>query len=170
MSSAQKNLSDFNHGTMPDASKMRFGIVVAEWNSEITDALYHGVIETLKSQHVSSENIHTIKVPGSFELTSGAKFMAGAFKVDAVICLGCVIQGETRHFEFICQAVAQGLTNLTVMTGIPFIFGVLTTDTLEQAKARSGGKLGNKGTEAAVTAIKMAGLKFQNSSKGKIGF
>ncbi len=149
---------------------MRFGIVVAEWNAKITESLYQGACETLLSCGVDASNIHRINVPGSFELPSGAKFIASNQKVDAVICLGCVIQGETRHFDFICQAVATGLTNLSIATSIPFIFGVLTTNTEEQALERAGGIHGNKGTEAAISAIKMAGLKSQKSDGNKIGF
>lgn len=170
MASSQQNLSVFDASSLPDASTFRMGIVVAEWNSEITGALHQAALDTLIKNGVSEKHIHTIHVPGSFELTAGAKFIASRHKLDAVICLGCVIQGETRHFEFICQAVAQGLTNLSIMGNIPFIFGVLTTDTLEQAKDRSGGKHGNKGTEAAITAIKMAGLKSQEDKGRKIGF
>jgi 6,7-dimethyl-8-ribityllumazine synthase len=170
MASSQQNLSVFDSSSLPDASSFRIGIVVAEWNSEITGALHQGAREALIQNGVSEKNLHTIHVPGSFELTAGAKFMASRHKLDAVICLGCVIQGETKHFDFICQAVANGLTNLSIMGNIPFIFGVLTTDTLEQAKDRSGGKHGNKGTEAAITAIKMAGLKSQEEKGRKIGF
>lgn len=169
MASVQQNLSVFDKSQLPDATKMHFGIAVAEWNSVITGALYQGAYDTLISCGVSPDQIHKIDVPGSFELTAGAKFLASNYKLDAVICLGCVIQGETRHFDFICHAVANGLTNLSVMSGLPFIFGVLTTDTEEQAKERSGGKHGNKGIEAAITAIKMAGLKSQKT-KNKIGF
>jgi 6,7-dimethyl-8-ribityllumazine synthase len=169
MSTINQNLASYDPASLPDASKMRFGIVVAEWNKEITDNLYRGAFETLINCKVQETNLHRINVPGSFELPAGAKFIATQHKLDGVICLGCVIQGETRHFEFICQAVAQGLINLSILSGLPFVFGVLTTDTLEQAKDRSGGKHGNKGIEAAVTAIKMAGLKIQVQKKG-IGF
>jgi 6,7-dimethyl-8-ribityllumazine synthase len=170
MSSANQNLSAFNKNELPDAAKMRFGIVVAEWNAEITESLYNGAEETLKSCGVQQENIFRVNVPGSFELTAGAKYLTTQKKVDAVICLGCVIQGETRHFEFICQAVAQGLTNLTLISSIPYIFGVLTTDNIEQARARAGGPLGNKGIEAAVSAIKMAALKLTAKTEKRIGF
>ena len=169
MASSQQNASVFDLSKLPEASGFRFGIVVSEWNSEITDALFKGCNDTLLQCGVTDSNIYRINVPGSFELTAGAKFIASTKKLDAVICLGCVIQGETRHFEFICQAVANGLTNLSIVSGIPFIFGVLTTDTQEQAKERSGGKHGHKGIEAAVTAIKMAGLKNQSGTT-KIGF
>ena len=170
MTSAQQNLSVFDKSGLPDASKMRFGIVVAEWNPKITESLYKGAFDTLLSCDVSESNIHRINVPGSFELTAGAKYAATHHKLDAVICLGCVIQGETRHFEFICQAVATGLTNLSIASSLPFIFGVLTTNNEEQALERAGGKHGNKGVEAAITAIKMAGLKTQQKEGKKIGF
>lgn len=170
MASVQQNLSVFDKSNLPDATKMRFGIVVAEWNSEITNALFNGAFQTLISCGVVESNIFKVDVPGSFELTAGAKFIAGQHKLDGVICLGCVIQGETRHFEFICQAVAQGLTNLSVITNLPFIFGVLTTDNQQQALERAGGKHGNKGVEAAITAIKMAGLKTQKKADKGIGF
>ena len=158
MASVQQNLSVFDKSNLPDAGKMRFGIVVAEWNAKITEALFNGAFETLQSCGVDTENIHRINVPGTFELTAGAKFVASNHKLDAVICLGCVIQGETRHFEFICQAVATGLTNLNITSAIPFIFGVLTTDTEQQAIERSGTKAGNKGVEAATTALEMVSL------------
>lgn len=144
---------------LPDASDMRFGIVVSEWNQQITSALFKGAYDTLIGNGVQPDSIYRIDVPGSFELTAGARFIATKHKPDAVICIGCIIQGETRHFDFISQAVANGLTHLNARSDIPFIFGVLTTDSMEQALERAGGKHGNKGVEAAVTAIKMAGLK-----------
>lgn len=159
MSSVYKNLSVFENAFIPDASEMRFAIVVAEWNTTITSALYDGAYLALLKHGAKSENIKKMNVPGSFELTGGARFFAEDPQTDAVICLGCVIQGETRHFDFICMAVANGLTQLSILFTKPFIFGVLTTDTQEQAIARSGGKHGNKGTEAAITAIKMLGEK-----------
>ncbi len=170
MATAGKNLSAHDPQALPDARNMRFGIVVSEWNERITGALFDGAHATLVTHGVSPQNIHRIDVPGSFELISGAKFVASKHKLDAVICLGCIIQGETRHFEFISQAVAIGLTQLNVISGLPFIFGVLTTDTEEQAIDRAGGKHGNKGIEAAVTAIRMAGLKLQEQKGKRIGF
>lgn len=143
---------------MPGAADMKFAVIVAEWNAEVTDKLLAGASETLLKAGTKEENILTAYVPGSFELTAGARLFAEDKNIDAVICLGCVIQGETRHFDFICNAVSIGLTNLSVHFNKPFIFGVLTTDTLQQALERAGGKLGNKGIEAAVTAIKMASL------------
>lgn len=154
-----KNLSDFDPGTIPDASDMRFGIVVSDWNSEITWALLEGAVGTLKTHGADNQNIVIKHVPGSFELTLGAQFLAEYDDVDAVICLGCVIQGETPHFTYICQGVTQGITQLNMEYNLPFIFGVLTTKTNQQAADRAGGVLGNKGDEAAVTAIKMAALQ-----------
>jgi 6,7-dimethyl-8-ribityllumazine synthase len=159
MSSSHKNLSDFSHTQVPNAHDYHFGIVVAEWNSEITGAMLEGAMSTLLKHGAKESKIEIHPVPGSFELTAAAYILAETERFDAVIALGCVIQGETRHFDFICNAVAIGLTEVSVKTGVPTIFGVLTTDTLEQAKDRSGGKHGNKGEEAAVTAIKMAELK-----------
>jgi 6,7-dimethyl-8-ribityllumazine synthase len=156
---ATANLSDYDPSIVPDASDMHFGIVVSDWNSEITFSLLKGATATLEKHGADSKNIIVKHVPGSFELTLGAQYIAENEDVDAIICLGCVIQGETPHFTFICQGVAMGITRLNIDYNIPFIFGVLTTDNLQQAKDRSGGKLGNKGDEAAVTAIKMAALQ-----------
>ena len=158
MSTQHKNLSDFSGSEIPSASAYSFGIVVAEWNAEITNALYQGAYENLIKYGAAAENIHTYQVPGSFELTSGADLLLKNLKLDAVICLGCVIQGETRHFDFICNAVANGVSNVAIKYSKPVIFGVLTTDNHQQAFDRAGGKHGNKGDEAAFTAIKMAHL------------
>ncbi|MFN3554620.1 MAG: 6,7-dimethyl-8-ribityllumazine synthase [Bacteroidales bacterium] len=157
--SKKRNLSDYDIHAIPDASNMKFGIVVSEWNDEITFALCQGAIDTLIRHGAKEQNILVNYVPGSFELPLGAQFVAEKQQVDAVICIGCVIQGETRHFDFICNAVADGITNLGLKTSIPVIFGVLTPNTWEQAKDRAGGKHGNKGDEAAITAIKMVALK-----------
>lgn len=159
MSSALKNLSDFSHTTVPSAKPYRFGIVVAEWNAEITSALLAGAVDSLIENGAEEQNIEVFRVPGTFELTSGAILLAESSRFDAIITLGCVIQGETRHFDFICDAVANGVSNVSIKTQIPVIFGVLTTDNLEQAKDRSGGKHGNKGIEAGITAIKMAQMR-----------
>lgn len=153
------NLSDYDPDLVPDASKMRFGIVVSDWNHQITSSLLYGAVETLKKHGASENNIVVRHVPGSFELTLGAQFLAEYDDLDAIICLGCVIQGETPHFSYICQGVTHGITQLNLDYNIPFIFGVLTTLNLDQAKERSGGKYGNKGAEAAITAIKMAALQ-----------
>jgi 6,7-dimethyl-8-ribityllumazine synthase len=136
-------------------SKKSFGIVVAEWNDEITGALYEGAASCLLSHGVKKENIVRKNVPGSFELSLGGLWLAEDKKIDAVICLGCVIQGDTPHFDYICQAVAYGITHAGLKTKKPIIFGVLTTLNQQQALDRAGGKLGNKGEEAALTAIKM---------------
>jgi 6,7-dimethyl-8-ribityllumazine synthase len=156
---ATKNLSDHVKTVIPSAKGMKFGIVVSEWNNEITDSLKEGAINTLKKYGAKDEDIYISFVPGSFELPLGGQFFAEYRNPDAVILLGCVIQGETRHFDFICQGVTKGTVDLNLKYNIPFIFGVLTTATLDQAKDRAGGKLGNKGDEAAISAIKMASLK-----------
>ncbi|MDB5018074.1 MAG: ribH [Mucilaginibacter sp.] len=158
MATQLKNLSDFSKTDVPSAEPYHFGIVVAEWNAEITNALYQGAYESLLEHGALPQNIYTYAVPGSFELTSGADLLLKNRKLDAVICLGCVIQGETRHFDFICNAVANGLTNVAVKYSKPVIFGLLTTDNQQQAVDRAGGKHGNKGVEGAITAIKMAYL------------
>jgi 6,7-dimethyl-8-ribityllumazine synthase len=156
---ATANLSIYDPESIPDAGNMRFGVVVADWNKDITMALLEGTIKTLKKNGAVKKNIIVKHVPGAFELTLGAQFLAEYDDLDAVICLGCVIQGETPHFTFICQGVAYGITQLNLDYNIPFIFGVLTTDTYQQASERAGGKHGNKGDEAAITAIKMAALQ-----------
>lgn len=155
MSSANKNLSEFQTNELPEIQDKKFAILVSEWNDEVTNALYSGAYETLLKYGAKEKNIISQSVPGSFELTLGAQKMAQKPDVDAVICLGCVIQGETRHFDFICQAVAQGITEVSIKYNKPVIFGVLTPNTQEQAMDRAGGKHGNKGDEAAITAIKM---------------
>ena len=156
---ATKNLSEYDINSVPSANSMKFGFVVAEWNYEITGALAQGAVDTLKKHGASDENIIVKHVPGTFELTLGAQYLAEYANVDAIIALGCVIQGETRHFDFICHGVTQGITELNMKYNIPFIFGVLTTDNQQQALDRAGGRLGNKGDEAAVTAIKMLALR-----------
>jgi 6,7-dimethyl-8-ribityllumazine synthase len=153
------NLSEYDPDSVPDAGKMRFGIVVSDWNREVTWALLSGATGTLKKHGAADKNIVIKHVPGSFELTLGAQFLAEYDDMDAIICIGCVIQGETPHFSYICQGVTQGITQLNMEYNIPFIFGVLTTNTQQQAMDRAGGKHGNKGDEAAVTAIKMAALQ-----------
>ena len=156
---ATKNLSEYNINSVPSASEMKIGIVVAEWNYKITGALAQGAIDTLVKHGAKEENIITKHVPGTFELTLGGQFFGEYTDVDAIILLGCVIQGETRHFDFICQGVTQGTTQLNMNYNLPVIFGVLTTDNEQQALDRAGGKLGNKGDEAAITAIKMVALQ-----------
>ncbi len=156
---ATKDLSQYDINSVPSAAEMRFGIVTAEWNPEITMALTEGAVSTLKKHGANSDNIVLKFVPGSFELPLGAQFLAEYDNVDAVIVLGCVIQGETRHFDYICEGVTQGIKDLNLKYNKPFIFGVLTTGNQQQALDRAGGKHGNKGDEAAVTAIKMVHLK-----------
>lgn len=159
MATQLKNLSDFSHTTIPDGSAYKFAIAVAEWNAEITGSLYNGALQTLLKHGVKAENIISLPVPGSFELTAAAEILLQKHKdLNAVICLGCVIQGETRHFDFICDAVANGITNVGIKHSKAVIFGVLTTDNQQQAIDRAGGKHGNKGDEAAITALKMAEL------------
>lgn len=171
MASEQKNLSVFEGSEIPDATDMKFGIVWAEWNHTITHALMKGAYDTLIKHGAKADNIITKTVPGAFELTLGAQYLAELSDVHAVICIGCVIQGDTKHFDFICESVAKGITDLNIKFNMPFIFGVLTPNTQQQAEDRAGGKHGNKGDEAAVTAIKMLGLrKSFDNTKGKIGF
>lgn len=161
MATNLKNLSDFSHTVIPSAKPYRFAIVTAQWNAGITEALYKGAYEFLIQQGALPENIISVTVPGSFELTSGADMILSSQKPDAVICLGCVIKGETPHFDYICSAVAHGVTNVSLKHHKPVIFGVLTTNDELQARERAGGKHGNKGEEAAATAILMAGLQNQ---------
>ena len=153
---ATKNLSEYNIAKVPDASNMCFGIVVSEWNDEITGALLDGCVSTLEKHGAIPENIHVKTVPGSFELIYGARQMVLNQGYDAVIVLGSVIRGETPHFDYICQGVTYGIARLNASQEIPVIYGLLTTNDLQQAKDRSGGKLGNKGDECAIDAIKMA--------------
>ncbi|WP_034044464.1 6,7-dimethyl-8-ribityllumazine synthase [Wocania ichthyoenteri] len=158
MATVNKNLSDYDNTTIPNASKFRFGIVVSEWNDTITEGLYKGAYDTLIENGVLPNNIVRWDVPGSFELIYGAKKMQEQM-VNAVIAIGSVIQGETKHFDFVCEAVSQGIKDLNVIRETPVIFCVLTDNNMQQAIERSGGKHGNKGTEAAVAAIKMAELR-----------
>ncbi|RXK49607.1 6,7-dimethyl-8-ribityllumazine synthase [Aquirufa rosea] len=158
MSSQHKNLSEFSTDCLPQIQNKQFAVVVSEWNTEVTEALYQGCINTLLIYGARKENIHRVQVPGSFELSLGAQKQAQKPEIDAVICLGCVIQGETRHFDFICDAVAKGITDVSLKYDKPVIFGVLTPNSQEQAMDRAGGKHGNKGDEAAITAIKMLAI------------
>jgi 6,7-dimethyl-8-ribityllumazine synthase len=163
MASSLKNLSDYDASKVKSAKFLKFGIVVAEWNEKITHALAKGAIDTLKKHGAKDRNITIKHVPGSFELILGAQLMLEETDVDAVIILGCVIQGETRHFDFICQSVSYGVTKLNMDYATPVIFGLLTTDNEQQALDRAGGKHGNKGDEAAITTIKMVYLKNEMS-------
>jgi len=158
MSSKNKNLSET--GELPKVDpEWRFAIVKSQWNSKITDRLYDGALDLLINADVPAENIKTLNVPGSYELPLGAQWAIEKYEVDAVICLGAVIRGETAHFDFVCQAVSLGIKDVGLDYNLPVIFGVLTDDNIEQSKARSGGKLGNKGVEAAATAIRMLYLR-----------
>ena len=157
MATKNTNLSYFSKEEVSNAKGLRFGIVVSEWNENITNSLYNGAYDTLIECGVNATDISRYNVPGSYELVFGAKIAAKS-KVDAIICLGSIIQGETKHFDFVCNAVAIGIKDLNLALNIPVIFGVLTDDTIQQAENRSGGKHGNKGVEAAITAIKMVVL------------
>lgn len=155
MATAYHNLSEYDITSVPDASQMRFGIVVSEWNENITAALLHGAEETLKRHGALPENITIYTVPGSFELVYGSAKFVQSGEVDAVIALGCVVRGDTPHFDYVCGGATQGIAALNAQGGIPVIFGLITTDTMQQAEDRAGGIHGNKGDECAVTAIKM---------------
>ncbi|MEP1489207.1 MAG: 6,7-dimethyl-8-ribityllumazine synthase [Algibacter sp.] len=158
MATVNKNLSDYDKNTIPNAEGFRFGIVVSEWNDTITDGLFQGAYDALIENGVLPKNIIRWDVPGSFELIYGAKKMQEQM-VNAVIAIGCVIQGETKHFDFVCEGVTQGIKDLNILRDTPVIFCVLTDNTMQQSIDRSGGKHGNKGTEAAIAAIKMAELR-----------
>jgi 6,7-dimethyl-8-ribityllumazine synthase len=159
MATENKNLSNYDKNTIPNAKNFRFGIVVSEWNETITEGLYKGAEVALLDCGALPENIVRWNVPGSFELVYGAKKMIETQNVDCVITIGCVVKGETMHFEFVCEGVTQGVKDLNVQTDFPVIFCLLTDNTMQQSIDRSGGKHGNKGTEAAIAAIKMADLR-----------
>lgn len=161
MATANKNLSNYNKNTIPNANDFRFGIVVSEWNDTVTNGLFSGAETALLDCGARPENIIRWNVPGSFELIYGSKKMIETQNVDVVIAIGCVIKGETMHFEFVCEGVTQGIKDLNVLSDVPVIFCVLTDNTEQQSIDRSGGIHGNKGTEAAIAAIKMAYLRQQ---------
>lgn len=165
MATVGKNLSHYDKSTMPNAAIMRFGIVVSEWNSEITENLFNGARKTLIDLGVAPENIIRENVPGAFELPFGARCLLESEPVDAVIVIGVVIKGETRHFDFVCSGVTRGVVELNAQYNQPVIFCVLTDDNIQQSRARSGGKLGNKGVESAVAAVKMANLAKRLSNR-----
>ncbi|MBE2273502.1 MAG: 6,7-dimethyl-8-ribityllumazine synthase [Flavobacteriales bacterium] len=168
---ATVNLSDYKPLQINDAGSFRIGIVVSEWNDFVTYNLRDGALETLKMEGVKEENIQIFKVPGAFELNYASMQLCKERKFDSVIAIGCVIRGETPHFDYVCSAVAQGIKDCNILTDVPTIFCVLTDDTKEQSIARSGGNLGNKGIEAAVTALQMIDFKRNLSKKkGNIGF
>lgn len=155
MATENKNLSQYDKNTLPCIKNKRFGIVTSQWNESITANLQQGAVDTLLDCGACIENISLQSVPGSFELINGAKRMLDKKIFDAIIVIGCVIQGETKHFDFVCQGVTQGIAQLNAMQSVPIIFCVLTDNTIEQSIERSGGKHGNKGVEAAISAIKM---------------
>ena len=160
MATEGKNLSEYDKNKIPNAKEFRFGIVVSEWNENITESLCQGAIKVLLENDVLERKIVRWNVPGSFELIYGCKRMQESYDMlDAIIAIGSVIEGETKHFDFVCQAVSQGIKDLNVQNDIPVIFCVLTDQNMQQAIDRSGGKHGNKGAEAAVAAIKMAQLR-----------
>lgn len=175
MATANKNLSNYDKNQIPNANSFRFGIVVSNWNETITYGLYQGAEEALLDCGALPQNIIRWNVPGSFELVYGSKKMIETQKVDCVIAIGCVIKGETMHFEFVCEGVTQGIKDLNVLSDIPTVFCLLTDNTQQQSIDRSGGKYGNKGTEAAIAAIQMAYLRQQANAgfqynNQKIGF
>lgn len=167
---ATTNLSHFNKDSLPSGEKLNIGIVVSQWNEEITENLFQGAKETLTDCGVIQHNILRWDVPGSFELVYGCKKMVETHNLDAVIAIGSVIQGETKHFDFVCEGVTKGIVDLNLQYDTPVIFCVLTDNNKQQSIDRSGGKLGNKGVEAAVAAIQMAELKNRKSSSENIGF
>ena len=164
MATANKNLSNYDKNKIPNAKDFRFGIVVSQWNEHITEGLYNGAIAALIDCGAKRDNIIRWNVPGSFELVYGAQRMIVTQNVDCVITIGCVIKGETMHFEFVCEGVTLGIKDLNVQTDVPVIFCLLTDNTEQQSIDRSGGIHGNKGTEAAIAAIKMAELR-KNSER-----
>ncbi len=167
---ATTNLSYYDKNTIPNAKDFRFGIVVSEWNPDITRNLQQGAIDTLIDCGTDKENIISWDVPGSFELVYGCKKMIETQKLDAIIAIGNVIQGETKHFDFVCEGVTQGIIDLNVKYDVPVVFCVLTDNTRQQSIERSGGKLGNKGIECAVAAIKMAAIKSLGTQTNTVGF
>jgi len=159
MATTGKNLSSYNKKDIKNTDNLKIGIVVSQWNNQITDALYKGAFNTLIENGISKKNIKSLKVPGSFELVYGAKHLIETHKLNAIVAIGSIIQGETKHFDFVCNAVSQGIKDLNIKYNTPIIFCVLTDNTLQQAIDRSGGKHGNKGVECAVAALKMAILR-----------
>ena len=158
MSTTEFNLRDT---FVPDATDMRFGIVVAEWNNEITETLLHGALDTLQAHNVQESSITVMRVPGSFELIYGCAELSRHGLVDAIIAIGCVVRGDTPHFDYICQGVTQELARQNTEGKVPVIYGVLTVNTMEQARERAGGSLGNKGEEFAITAIRMVDFAWE---------
>lgn len=171
MSSKDKNLS-FPTSEVPNVSNAKIGVITAEWNDDITLPMRDGCIATLHAHGCTADDLIVVSVPGAYELPIAAKIMLANQKMDAIICIGCVIKGETKHDQYISRAVAEGIMNLSILSGKPIIFGVLTPNNHQQAVDRSKGKHGNKGIEAAHTALKMIDLaaKLKNQDKPKIGY
>ena len=158
MATENKNLSQYDKKTIPSAKPFRFGIITSQWNERVTHGMQQGAIDTLLNCGAVKENLICWEVPGTFELVNASKRMLTREVIDAIIVIGCVIQGKTRHFDFVCQGVTQGIAYLNATQSVPIIFCVLTDNNLQQSLERSGGKHGNKGVEAAITAIKMVTL------------
>ncbi len=159
MATEHRNLSDYKKETIPDGADLNIGIVVSEWNDSITGNLLKGAVDALMENGVQEENIDVVHVPGTFELPLGCQWMCETNKYDGLVAIGVVIQGETRHFDFVCEGATQGIMNVTLKHNLPVSFCVLTDNNLQQSIDRSGGKHGNKGTECAVACLKMIGLK-----------
>ena len=159
MATASHNLSVYDPASVPNGAGLRFGLVVSEWNHEITDALRAGALSTLIKHGVKEQDIVQVWVPGSFELPLAAQILLEQQKLDGVICLGSIVRGETPHFEFVCQGTTQGIMEVGLKFSLPVIFGVLTDDNIDQARDRSGGRHGNKGVDCAVALLKMAAIK-----------
>ena len=159
MATVDRNLSEYNKDLIPDGSQFKIGIVISEWNSQITENLAKGAIDTLITNQVKSDNINIRYVPGTFELPLGAQYLCEYLDLDGVIAIGTVIQGETKHFDYVCEGATKGLTDVNLKFNIPVSFCVLTDNNIQQSIERSGGKHGNKGVECAVACLKMIALK-----------
>ena len=159
MATTSHNLSDHDPTSVPSGAGLRFGLIISEWNREITDALRQGAIGTLVRYGVKQHDIVQVWVPGSFELPAGAQFLLEKQRLDGVICLGSIVRGETPHFEYVCQGTTQGIMDVGLKFSLPVIFGVLTDENMDQARARSGGEHGNKGIDCAVALLKMAAIR-----------
>ena len=159
MATVDRNLSEYNKELIPDGSQFKIGIVISEWNSQITENLAKGAIDTLITNQVKSDNINIRYVPGTFELPLGAQYLCEYLDLDGVIAIGTVIQGETKHFDYVCEGATKGLTDVNLKFNIPVSFCVLTDNNIQQSIERSGGKHGNKGVECAVACLKMIALK-----------
>ena len=159
MATVDRNLSEYNKDLIPDGSQFKIGIVISEWNSQITENLAKGAIDTLITNQVKNDNINIRYVPGTFELPLGAQYLCEYLDLDGVIAIGTVIQGETKHFDYVCEGATKGLTDVNLKYNIPVSFCVLTDNNIQQSIERSGGKHGDKGVECAVACLKMIALK-----------